>query len=159
MREAASAVLEHEPVIVAYLFDSRARGDHRPDSDADIAVRRGLSESASRADLISMRRNADSLAGRAETVTLHGLSQGEVTGSGDQFTDVLFPGNESRLAAVHSDLRAGTTPSVPARAHSRRRMPGRDAHARHGSTTTSTASWPGTPAISPPRPTSTGCPD
>lgn len=56
------------------------------------------------ADLISMRRNADSLAGRAETVTLYGLSQGEVTGGGDQFTDVLFTGNESRLAAVHSDL-------------------------------------------------------
>lgn len=41
------------------------------------------------ADHISMRRNADSLAGRAETATLHGFSQGEVTGGRDRFTDVL----------------------------------------------------------------------
>jgi hypothetical protein len=56
------------------------------------------------ADLVSMRRNADSLAGRAETVVLYGLSQGEVTAGPDRLTDVLFTGEESRLAAFHSDL-------------------------------------------------------
>lgn len=56
------------------------------------------------ADLVSMRRNADSLAGRAETVPLYGLSQGEVGGGRDGLTDVLFSGDESRLAAVRSAL-------------------------------------------------------
>lgn len=38
LREAATAVLTGEPVAAAYLFGSRARGDGRPDSDADVAV-------------------------------------------------------------------------------------------------------------------------
>lgn len=38
LADAASAVLGEEPVVVAYLFGSRAREDHRPGSDVDIAV-------------------------------------------------------------------------------------------------------------------------
>ncbi len=38
LREAATAVFTGEPVAAAYLFGSRARGDERPDSDADVAV-------------------------------------------------------------------------------------------------------------------------
>ena len=34
----AAAALAGEPVVVAYLFGSRARGDARPDSDVDVAV-------------------------------------------------------------------------------------------------------------------------
>lgn len=38
LRAAAPAILDPEPVVVAYLFGSRAAGRPRPDSDTDIAV-------------------------------------------------------------------------------------------------------------------------
>lgn len=38
LRSAAADVLAGEPVKVAYLFGSHARGEGRPDSDVDVAV-------------------------------------------------------------------------------------------------------------------------
>ena len=38
LRRAASAVLPDQPIAVAYLFGSHARGEARPDSDVDVAL-------------------------------------------------------------------------------------------------------------------------
>lgn len=54
-------VLEGEPVVLAYLYGSRARGDHRTDSDVDIAVL--LDRSAVTEDDLNL---ATRLAGRLE---------------------------------------------------------------------------------------------
>jgi hypothetical protein len=59
------------------------------------------------ADLVSHRRAGDSLAGRAETVTLHGLSQGEISGGADRLVDVLLAGDEVPLSDLRSDLSRG----------------------------------------------------
>lgn len=59
------------------------------------------------ADLVGHRRAGDSLAGRAETVTLHGLSQGEIFGGADRLVDVLLAGDEAPLADLRSDLTRG----------------------------------------------------
>lgn len=56
------------------------------------------------ADLVGHRRAGDSLAGRAETVTLYGLSQGEIAGGADGLADVLLAGDESALTDLRSSL-------------------------------------------------------
>lgn len=42
---ATEEVLQDSSVLAAYLFGSRARGDQRPDSDADVAVLLGTGDS------------------------------------------------------------------------------------------------------------------
>ena len=44
LREVVGDVFRNTPVLAAYLYGSRARGDHRPDSDADIAVLLGTGD-------------------------------------------------------------------------------------------------------------------
>jgi predicted AAA+ superfamily ATPase len=55
------------------------------------------------ADLLQIPGTEESLAGRAETVVLYGLSQGELTGHQEDFVDHLLAGNEKALRG-----RAGT---------------------------------------------------
>jgi len=50
--QAAGAVMPDEPVIAAYLYGSRARGDARPDSDVDVAVL--VSPHVDQADYLAM---------------------------------------------------------------------------------------------------------
>ena len=47
LRRAAEEVLQDSSVLAAYLYGSRARGDHRPDSDADVAVLLGTEDGLS----------------------------------------------------------------------------------------------------------------
>jgi uncharacterized protein len=56
------------------------------------------------ANLLTIRGHHESLAGRAETIPLYGLSQGEITGGRDCLADVLLCGQEGRLGELHSDL-------------------------------------------------------
>lgn len=55
------------------------------------------------ANLLEIPGTEESLAGRAETVTLYGLSQGEVRGNREDFIDRLLEGDETALGG-----RAGT---------------------------------------------------
>ena len=55
------------------------------------------------ADLLQIPGTEESLAGRAETVVLYGLSQGELSGHREDFMDHLLAGNEKALRG-----RAGT---------------------------------------------------
>lgn len=55
------------------------------------------------ADLLQIPGTEESLAGRAETVALYGLSQGELAGHREDFIDHMLAGNEKALRG-----RAGT---------------------------------------------------
>lgn len=56
------------------------------------------------ANLLSIPGHHESLAGRAETVPLYGLSQGEITGGRDHLADLLLGGQEDALGELRSDL-------------------------------------------------------
>lgn len=56
------------------------------------------------ANLVAMGRSTESLAGRAETIPLYGLSQGEVRGGGDRLCDVMFAGAEEPLSTLRSGM-------------------------------------------------------
>lgn len=56
------------------------------------------------ANLLRIPGQHESLAGRAETIALYGLSQGEITGGRDGLADVLLGGDESSLSGLQSDL-------------------------------------------------------
>lgn len=56
------------------------------------------------ANLLAIPGHHESLAGRAETVSLYGLSQGEITGGADALAEVLLSGDESKLSSLPSDL-------------------------------------------------------
>lgn len=56
------------------------------------------------ANLLSIPGQHESLAGRAETIPLFGLSQGEITGGHDQLTELLLRGDESQLPTARSYL-------------------------------------------------------
>lgn len=80
------------------------------------------------ANLLRLPATEDSLAGRAESIELHGFSQGEMTGHQERFIDRLFDGDV--LLGHTSDLTrngyleravAGTYPEALARTAGRRR--------------------------------------
>lgn len=50
------------------------------------------------ADLLQIPGTEESLAGRAETVVLYGLSQGELAGHREDFVDRLLAGDEKKLS-------------------------------------------------------------
>lgn len=56
------------------------------------------------ADLLSIPGHHESLAGRAETVPLYGLTQGEITGGPDRLASLLLGRDEAALSVLHSDL-------------------------------------------------------
>ena len=56
------------------------------------------------ADLLSIPGHHESLAGRAETVPLYGLTQGEITGGPDRLASLLLGRDEAALSDLHSDL-------------------------------------------------------
>lgn len=81
------------------------------------------------ANLLQITGTEESLAGRAETVVLHGLSQGELAGRREDFTDRLLSGDEKRLGSRTGTLRrhdyldivcAGSYPEPLSRQGSRR---------------------------------------
>lgn len=55
------------------------------------------------ADLLALS-GAESLAGRAETIPLYGLSRGEIEGTREGFADLLFSGDESSFSALAGNL-------------------------------------------------------
>lgn len=57
------------------------------------------------ANLLEIPGTQESLAGRAETVTLYGLSQGELRGKREDFIDRLLGGDEAALGARSSALK------------------------------------------------------
>jgi uncharacterized protein len=56
------------------------------------------------ANLLTIPGHHESLAGRAETVQLYGLSQGEITGSRDGLAELLLRGEEAPLGELRSEL-------------------------------------------------------
>lgn len=56
------------------------------------------------ADLLRVPGTQESLAGRAETVVLHGLSQGELAGQQEDLVDRLLAGDEKSLAGRTSSM-------------------------------------------------------
>lgn len=56
------------------------------------------------ANLLTIPGQHESLAGRAETVPLYGLSQGEISGGNDDLAQVLLDGDEDRLGKRRSDI-------------------------------------------------------
>lgn len=81
------------------------------------------------ANLLELAGTQESLAGRAETVPLYGLSRGEVAGKREDFIDLLMAGDADALSARHSVLNrddylqiltAGSYPEPMSRAGRRR---------------------------------------
>lgn len=56
------------------------------------------------ANLLTIPGHHESLAGRAETIPLYGLSQGEILGGHDSLADRLLRGDEQPLSDLHSPL-------------------------------------------------------
>lgn len=56
------------------------------------------------ANLLTIPGQHESLAGRAETVALYGLSQGEISGGHDDLAQVLLGGDEGKLGRTRADL-------------------------------------------------------
>ncbi len=56
------------------------------------------------ANLLTIPGHHESLAGRAETIPLYGLSQGEILGGHDSLADRLLRGDEQPLSDLHSAL-------------------------------------------------------
>ena len=56
------------------------------------------------ANLLTIPGHHESLAGRAETIPLYGLSQGEILGGNDSLADRLLQGDERPLSDLHSAL-------------------------------------------------------
>lgn len=56
------------------------------------------------ANLLRMTGHHESLAGRAESITLYGLSQGEVSRGSDGLAERLFTGDEHGLSELSSTL-------------------------------------------------------
>lgn len=97
------------------------------------------------ANLLELRGTQESLAGRAETDPLYGLSRGEAVGKQEDFVDLLMSGDAHTLSKRHSSMRrndyleilcAGSYPEPMSRAGRRRnawfdnylgRIVGRDA--------------------------------
>lgn len=82
------------------------------------------------ANLLDLAGSQESLAGRAETIPLHGLSQGEIAGEREDFIDLLMTGDTRALAQRRSALTrqdyleivcAGSFPEARRRAGRRRR--------------------------------------
>lgn len=98
------------------------------------------------ANLLEIPGTQESLAGRAETVVLYGLSRGEIEGKREDFVDLLMAGDTGQLQRRRSDLTrdeyleilcAGSYPEPMARTGRRRgawfdnylqRVVSRDAH-------------------------------
>ncbi|HCB06068.1 MAG TPA: ATP-binding protein, partial [Nocardioides bacterium] len=59
------------------------------------------------ANLLELPGTEESLAGRAETVVLYGLSRGEINGHREDFVDRLLSGDEDDLKVRRSDLERG----------------------------------------------------
>jgi len=81
------------------------------------------------ANLLELPGTQESLAGRAETVPLYGLSRGEVVGKQEDFVDLLMAGDAHTLSKRHSSMRrndyleilcAGSYPEPMSRAGRRR---------------------------------------
>lgn len=56
------------------------------------------------ANLLTVAGQHESLAGRAETIDLYGLSQGEISGGYDNLAQVLLNGDEGKLGRTRSDF-------------------------------------------------------
>lgn len=59
------------------------------------------------ANLLTIPGQHESLAGRAETIALYGLSQGEISGTHDDLAQVLLGGDESKLGRARAELTRG----------------------------------------------------
>ncbi|MGH8929229.1 MAG: type VII toxin-antitoxin system MntA family adenylyltransferase antitoxin [Egibacteraceae bacterium] len=123
-REAAAPAFARAGVVIAYLFGSRARGDHRETSDADVAV---LADR--RLGLLARERLANELADALEVPDVDVIVLDEVRlalrGRVLQESQLLYSADEPRRVAFEVRTRSEYFDFLPTlQAHA-------DAYLRH----------------------------